>query len=382
VTGQHHIYLVPGLFGFESLGELRYMAHVHDRLAAELEKYELDVEIHQARTPPTASIRTRAAKLLETICDGPARDAGQLHLIGHSTGGLDARLLATPNVSLRTEQDPAEIAGRIRKVVTIATPHYGTPLAPFLASVHGRQLLRLLLLMTIHVLDAGQLPIAPLLELGPSLVGLDHGVGIEEQSFDRIYDQLLDGLRDELRDQAQELTDEASSDQALFDQLTPAGIDVFNAATTDRDSVRYGSVICAAKQPGLKSVSAAGLDSYIEASNGLFAALHRITASGTSESYRGPLTGEQAERLQNAYGTTPSARDNDGVVPTHSQLWGEVIHATRCDHLDVIGHFDDPSAAPPHFDWLASGSGFDRAGFEELWAEVARFIAEDEGEAA
>jgi hypothetical protein len=30
---------------------------------------------------------------------------------------------------------------------------------------------------------------------------------------------------------------------------------------------------------------------------------------------------------------------------------------------------------PPHFDWLASGTGFTRARFEELWHDVARFIA-------
>jgi hypothetical protein len=29
---------------------------------------------------------------------------------------------------------------------------------------------------------------------------------------------------------------------------------------------------------------------------------------------------------------------------------------------------------PPHFDWLASGSGFSRKSFVALWDDVARFL--------
>jgi hypothetical protein len=51
-----------------------------------------------------------------------------------------------------------------------------------------------------------------------------------------------------------------------------------------------------------------------------------------------------------------------------------VIHAAQADHLDVIGHFGDPSSAPPHFDWLATGSEFSRVKFDALWTDVLRFI--------
>jgi hypothetical protein len=30
---------------------------------------------------------------------------------------------------------------------------------------------------------------------------------------------------------------------------------------------------------------------------------------------------------------------------------------------------------PPHFDWLTSGSGFDRPQFEQVWREVLAFLA-------
>jgi hypothetical protein len=44
----------------------------------------------------------------------------------------------------------------------------------------------------------------------------------------------------------------------------------------------------------------------------------------------------------------------------------------RADHLDVMGYFDDP----PHADWLATGTGFNRERFHALWGAVARCIAE------
>jgi hypothetical protein len=66
---------------------------------------------------------------------------------------------------------------------------------------------------------------------------------------------------------------------------------------------------------------------------------------------------------------------NDGMVPTASQLWGEVIAGVWADHLDVIGHFDHPTHVPPHFDWLASGTGFTRLQFERLWTKVVAWLA-------
>jgi hypothetical protein len=78
--------------------------------------------------------------------------------------------------------------------------------------------------------------------------------------------------------------------------------------------------------------------------------------------------------LRRSYGATPPPSANDGVVPTTSQLWGDVIDAVRGDHLDVIGHFAAPAYVPPHYDWLASGTGFDRPRFEMLWHRVTAYV--------
>jgi len=65
---------------------------------------------------------------------------------------------------------------------------------------------------------------------------------------------------------------------------------------------------------------------------------------------------------------------NDGMVPTLSQVRGTVVHAAWADHHDVIGHFHQPQHVPPHLDWLTSGTGFDRAGFEATWSDVVGWI--------
>jgi hypothetical protein len=90
--------------------------------------------------------------------------------------------------------------------------------------------------------------------------------------------------------------------------------------------------------------------------------------------------GEENEAcLQLAFGRAPGGRANDGVVPLRSQIWGKLVWAGYGDHLDVLGHFHDPLQRPaakqssgeqPHVDWLLSGSGFDRARFDELMDAV------------
>ena len=87
-----------------------------------------------------------------------------------------------------------------------------------------------------------------------------------------------------------------------------------------------------------------------------------------------PLTPAQAQALERAYGQVPGPEANDGIVPTRSQPYGRVLAAVRADHLDSIGHFDDPQHSPAHIDWLISGSGFRRFSFERTWRAVADFV--------
>src|SRR5579864_2276718 len=91
-----HVYLVPGFFGFTNLGELTYFGHVVRFLAEH--GGESAPRVHAVKTPPTASLPTRAARLAEAIAATMGPGDAPIHLIGHSSGGLDVRLLLSPGV--------------------------------------------------------------------------------------------------------------------------------------------------------------------------------------------------------------------------------------------------------------------------------------------
>lgn len=117
---------VHGLLGFDRLGpgrlSIEYFRAVRVCLAA------LPVDCHFPGLGPLSTMTRRARRLaayLDSLGSQPC------YLIGHSRGGLDARYVAA-------KEDPAR---RIRGVVTIGTPHRGTPLADWLQR-YGRVLAR------------------------------------------------------------------------------------------------------------------------------------------------------------------------------------------------------------------------------------------------
>ena len=372
MPGRHHLYLVPGFFGFTNLGELRYFAHVLDFLRARSRALGVRADIHVVRTHPTASLPQRAARVVETIAETMGR-AGAVHVIGHSSGGLDARLAVAPGVSLPSDANVERVARRVRTVITVATPHHGTPLASFFASLLGQRLLRFLSLWTVYVLRFGRLPISVVAKLGGLFARLDDHVGLNIALLDQLFGQLLADFSPTRRGAVETFFAEVSRDQALLPQLTPEGLELFNATTRDRPGVRYGSVVTRARPPGVRSTLAAGLDPSAQATHALYQALYRLV-SRTPRGQVPALAPAQARWLRRAYGTLPGPGANDGIVPTRSQPWGDLIHAAQADHLDVIGHFRDRAKPPRHTDWLTTGSGFDAEHFEALWADVAGYV--------
>ncbi len=368
------MFLVPGVFGFETLGQLPYFAHVAEVLTERLQHRGVDARVRAVGTCPTASLRTRAAHLAEVVMELAGDDDAPIHLIGHSSGGLDLRLLVTPSASLPTEVAVENLAARIQTVTTVATPHLGTPLADVATGVLGRRVLRVLSLLTVHALRFGHHPVRGAVVAGRFLLRLDDLVGMREGVLDQLYDGLLADFSREHSASLQEFLGRVRGDQALLPQLSPAAMDVFNAATKDRPEVRYASVITRARPPGLRSMASVGVRPYAQISHVLYQVLYRVT-SGMSEVALGPLGDSQIEALISGYGKIPDERANDGMVPTRSQIWGSLIHIARADHLDVMGYFRDPTHDPSRMDWLATRSGFDKERFVALWGAVARFIA-------
>ncbi len=378
MTRPHHVVLVPGFFGFANLNDFAYFGHVRDFLAETGPALGIKGEVAVVRTIPTASLRVRAATLAQAVADVVGDTDANVSIVGHSSGGLDARLLVTPNASLPSPLDVERWARRVRSVVTVSAPHHGTPVAHLFNSLLGQQLLRLLSVLTMYAVRAGRLPIGLALRVARLFRRRGEQPGSVVQ---QLVDELLSDFSRERRRAIEAFLSTLGRDQDLLGQITPAGMDVFNAATEDRPGVRYGCVVTRARPPGLRSFASSIKDPYALATHALYVALYRIN-SGTPPSKQPRLTRAQAAVLRQAYGWRTDVSANDGMVPTLSQVWGDVIAAAWADHLDIIGHFYRPTHVPPHFDWLTSGSGFDREHFEAVWREVAAYLAAGHVEAA
>jgi hypothetical protein len=369
---RHHVILIPGFFAFAGLGELRYWTGVDVELSRAFEAFGLEVDITEIETLPTASIRFRAAKVVEAIAAVAARDEGPIHLVGHSTGGLDARVAVTPNAALATPLKRSAYE-RVASIVTVATPHRGTPLASLFGSAMGQPLLRMLASTAIVGLERGKVPLTTLLRLGGLISRVDDLLGFQRTLVDQLFAQLLQDFDEERRRALIAFLDQVSKDRALIVQLTPDSLDLFNCTTVDPDGIAYGSVITRAQRPLFRRAFVHAYDPYAQGLHLLYCMLWLITAR-SDERYLAPLSDAQQQALVAGFGELPDLADNDGMAPTLSQIWGEVVHATQADHLDVMGQYGASGRVGVHADWLPSGSGFDGARFSALWQAVAAFV--------
>jgi triacylglycerol lipase len=368
---RHHVILIPGFFAFAGLGDLHYWHGVDNALLQAFKRFGLDVDILEIETQPTASIRYRASKVLEAIAQVAARDDGPIHLIGHSTGGLDARLAINPHASLASSVD-TDVLKRVASIVTVATPHYGTPLASTFGSVMGQPILRWWAKTAIVGLERGKLPLSTFISLAGILVRLDDVFGLERTVFDQLYAQLFREFTDARREALITFLRDISQDRALVVQLTPDTLDLFNA-TTAAPQVDHGCVVTRGRRPNLRNAAANVSDAYAQALYALYSTLWVISSCSDGRYYPA-LTDEQRAALLAGYGELPKPSDNDGMSPTLSQIWGEVVHVTDADHLDVMGQYGDLLAPGINADWLPSGSGFDAVRFATLWNDVAAFV--------
>lgn len=367
---KRHIYLVPGFFGFANLGDFAYWGRVVGKLEELFDDAGEQIEVHCVNSLPTASLRQRSRYLLEAIAASRPRKGSALHIVGHSTGGLDARLLLTPAVDLQSRIDTERLAAMVCSSVSVATPHFGAPIASFFNGLLGARLLRVLSLLTMVALRGSQLPLRVWAETA-GMFTLPIPSGTTGTLAGQVYGQLLQDFNPERRTQVRELLREVQRDQSLLTQLTVEAMDLFNAAAGDRDSVRYGSVVTEARRPGLTSFFEVGIDPVAQAQHTLFYSLSRL-ASG----YRFPGPGPGYRKALRAnLGALPDNSANDGIVPTLSQLWGECIAVARADHLDIIGHHgggeDDPVK---YYDWLTTRSEFREPQFHDVWSAVAAFM--------
>ena len=372
----HRIYFTPGMFGFGRLASYDYFGHLDRALCARLRARGERIETHVLQVSPTASIRRRAAKLAELVAE-TCGDDGPIHLIGHSTGWLDARLVASPSAALAAPPGALAWRDRLASITTINTPHFGTPLASFFTTVSGGRVLRALSALTVLGLSLGSHPLAAMSGLVAAFARVDRALGFELAVFDRVTDAFLQLLDDARSNDVRQYIDSIQKDQGAMVQLMPEAMDLFAAGIEDRPGLLCQSVASMAPPPGPGMLLPALFRPASIPSAAIFSLLYGISARYDSRyPCSAPNTSEDAEEmLGRVFARTPGVRENDGVVPLRSQLWGKLVWVGYGDHLDVLGHFrDDKRAAtspgddggPPHVDWLFSASGFDRARFGSL----------------
>ena len=169
-----HIILIPGFGGFDALGQLEYYGGITPVFTPWRSGNEV---LHYFDNFPTAAVATRATRLREYLAKRIARGEiapnDDVTLVGHSTGGLDIRMLLWELYPQRDDTRPILIDGgapvkprdllsRIHRIVFLSVPHRGTNIADW---VQAEWVWRKTLIEELRALLAGsQLVIADRVE--------------------------------------------------------------------------------------------------------------------------------------------------------------------------------------------------------------------------
>jgi len=154
-------------------------------------------------------------------------------------------------------------------------------------------------------------------------------------------------------------------------------MDLFNAATVLDARVRYGCVVSAAARPRVMRFARRIWSPYAAFTAAIYSTLYQF-ASQESEVYPYARPSQrEAEFLRVGIDHEVNGESNDGIVPTLSMLWGELLWAGEADHLDVLGHFHDDQKPKLHMDWVTSGSRFTRQRFGAVLDEIVKFALRD-----
>lgn len=371
----HHVYLIPGMFGFANLAGYDYFIHVRQALERRFADAGVAVSVEVVAPPPTASVRHRA-RMLSRAVHRSFRGRGPIHLVGHSTGGIDVRLVLSPTLNLGVTAEQLAWRRHVQSAVSINAPHYGTPLATYFTSVAGARLLYALSLLTVVSLSLGEPSLAVFSRLLAGMGRIDRTLRGDMRFIGRATDLMLRFVDQDGRTAIHSYLNKIRLDQGALIQTTPESMDLFNAATEDRGAVRYGSIISGAPAAGPGHLTERVRSPYHVFSAALFSTIQRVTAQRHQRYGYAELKPEIREQVSRALGAPVDARTTDGVVPTLSMVWDRLLWCGPADHLDILGHFHDEFRPRKHFDWLTSGAAFGRAQFWRMMETLVSFQLE------
>ncbi len=384
------VVLIPGFLGFARIGHFSYFA---SRVGAALRGClvgmgKANIPVIPVKTCPTEYLADRQEALLHALAQIDYQLGGieRFHLVGHSTGGVDAVLL-TGAVPLNPEVvwddlDPNKVRDKVRSVISIASPHKGTclalsPLARFfrhpVLSIDKSYSLALVLF---------QLPLS--LHRDEMAVGAWRGAMTDTGSaaayvLDVLRARtLVDDLQPRHMIEVHEEFERGLDDALVRSVVTMAGKHVcYDTAVPDK---------CPAREPDafFKSMydytAGSGFDDYHDDRESVEQAIAAIQSAIFADNWIGnPHTA--------LYNITPEL--NDGLVNSARQLvdpWDseELLTVVVGDHIDVIGYYpqwatrcdDDAQYKPAKLQSgiLHSGSGFSDDQFFAMWHQVAEAI--------
>jgi pimeloyl-ACP methyl ester carboxylesterase len=356
------VVLVPGFLGFSVLGRFPYFA---DRVPATLgallrERWGRDVSIVPASTVPTGPLRDRVGHLANFL--GRLRDLGaaNFYLLGHSTGGVDAQLLMTraPFWGGEWPADTARARDRVKAVVTVSAPHYGTCLldssvAEFVA--HGKLM--------------GALPFlratGPLFSLAfKDMSQIDTLLNLNTKQLPDVWRFVFSVIRH----------------HELLDELTPRAMEALRARVDPDPSAK---VACFVTGADVREGGDRESDAFYKELNG-------FGRTGVQEPTIAAVQGNVARIADATHDlwirnprTQPFRIDpgtNDGIVNTARQVLpgAELAGVIVGDHADVLGDYDRIDIAteqPMYTGIFRSGAGFGDDQFFELYRRVASALS-------
>jgi hypothetical protein len=382
------IYLVPGFLGFDALAELDYWEGVQAVLERKLAARGVELVVHATETVPAGSLTKRARKLAEVLAEKHDLACDSVHLLGHSTGGVDVRLLLSPGgafdvggeVAASMSEGAAEryrhALEHTRTAMSLATPHDGTPAAEVLMKIGLDRMLRDA--ASLDGSSLGRALVGSGLAFASSVASMLTAVGLAPGFLRWVNTTVLS------RPPASVLAylHAIGEDLGALRSLTQEAMALFDAAVLDRPGVDYVCFLTGTDRP---AGPVGTRDPFIASNTRIFRALwDRVARRDPAYPYAPAARAEQARALHRAGveagldvgELTIDERTNDGLVPTLSQIHGRIGLVVASDHLDCVGMFprDAPGAAY-RSGWVRSGAHFRESRLELLWGRVADAIA-------
>ncbi|MDP3277346.1 MAG: hypothetical protein Q8Q09_19315 [Deltaproteobacteria bacterium] len=370
--GREILVFIPGFFGFGSFGPsdsplIEYFRFARTVIQA-TRAVDLPVIVHQP--PPTGPLSLRAASLhrtLQRLLTEGHEDipVSKIHLVGHSSGGVDARLVT--NTRYRWTGGPdsasrAQLLKQIGSVITLAAPLRGTPLAQNLRP--GMELAIPALWLASILASRHALSLAG--HVGLIVEAIEEFVIRRTTPEAELIAKLANVDAQTARD-IRRFLDEVIRDHRLVGDLTPHAMTELDRAITGADHPRLHSLVTVAPKPS-RSLTAALALARDPLRSALYRLVHSLTRGAPPTAARwpsGPWIGPRPAGLR-----TDAHDASDGIVPTWSQtLKGHAAAIVSADHLDVIGFYKGAGVT-----FLRSESRFDDAQFRALWTRIAELI--------